>query len=138
AGGLQNRDEQLAVIEPDDEILEAEPLKHLADGREDLHFDQQRRRADRVDVALIELAKSPARWTVRAPDRLDLIPLEESRQLVLVLRHDARERHGQVVAQREVRVAGVLVLAALQDLENQLVAFLAVLAEQRLDVLERG
>ena len=28
-------------------------------------------------------------------------------------------------------------LAALQDLENELVAFLAVLAEQRLDVLER-
>src|SRR5258705_356182 len=28
--------------------------------------------------------------------------------------------------------------AALEDLENQLVAFVAVLAEQRLDVLERG
>ena len=32
----------------------------------------------------------------------------------------------------------MLVLAALQDLENELVALFAVLAEKRLDILERG
>jgi len=38
---------------------------------------------------------------------------------------------------REIGFAGVLVLAALQDLENELVALVAVLSQQRLDVLER-
>src|SRR5207245_255644 len=43
-----------------------------------------------------------------------------------------------VVAEREVRFPARLVLAALQDLENELVALFAVLADQRFDVLERG
>ena len=92
---------------------------------------------DRVDVALVELAEASARRPIGAPHRLDLIALEEPRQLVLILRDDARERHGEVVAQRQIRLAARLVLAALEDLENELVALLAVLAEQRLDVLER-
>src|SRR6185503_11448246 len=87
--------------------------------------------------ALEELAEAPARRTVGAPHRLDLVALEQARQLVLILRDDARQRHGQVVAQREIGLAAGLVLAAPEDLENQLVAFLAVLARQRLDVLER-
>ncbi len=112
-------------------------VKHLADRAEDLRLDDGRGRPDGVDVALVELAEPSARWTIGAPHRLNLIALEELRQLVLILRDDAREWDGQVVAEREVRLPRRLVLAAAQDLENELVAFLAVLAEQRLDVLER-
>ena len=82
----------------------------------------------RVDVALVELAEPSAGRPIGTPDRLDLVALEEPRQLALVLRDDARERHREVVAQREVGLAARLVLAALEDLEDQLVAFFAVLA----------
>jgi hypothetical protein len=54
-----------------------------------------------------------------------------------VFRDDARERHREVVAQGKIGLARRLVLAAPQHLENELVAFFAVLAGQRLDVLER-
>ncbi len=138
AGGLEQRPQQLAVIEPDDEVVKAESLKHLADRGQDLHFDEQRRRPQRVDVALVELAEPAARRAIRTPHRLNLVALEESRQLVLVLRDDARERDRQIVPKRKIRFAGVLVLAALEDLEDQLVAFLAVLPQQRLNVLEGG
>jgi hypothetical protein len=53
-----------------------------------------------------------------------------------VLGDDARERDRQIVPQREIRLAARLVLPAAQDLEDEPVAFFAVLAEQRLDVLE--
>ncbi len=103
----------------------------------DLRLDDRRRRPDRVDVALVELAEPPARRPVRPPHRLNLVALEELRQLAAMLGDDARERHGEVVAQRQVGLARRLVLAAAQHLEDQLVAFFAVLAGQRLDVLER-
>ncbi len=54
-----------------------------------------------------------------------------------MLRHDTGERHGQVVAEGQVHFPRRLVLSATQHLENELVAFLAVLAGQRVDVLER-
>ena len=127
------------MIQPDGEVAETRGVVRTSlTARQMLGFDDRRRRADRVDVALIELAEPPARRAIGAPHRLNLIALEELRQLVLILRDDARERHGQVVAQREIGLAARLVLAALENLENELVAFFAVLAEQRLDVLERG
>src|SRR6185295_10035649 len=103
--------------------------------RAQFRFDDRRGRAERVDVALVELAETAARRPVGAPHRLNLVSLEQPRQLALVLRDDARERHGQVVAEREVGLPGCLVLAALEDLEYELVAFLAVFAEECLDVL---
>src|SRR5262249_48319134 len=129
--------QQLTVVQSNREVVEAEAQQDIRHRRENLRFDTWRGRSDRVEIALIELAKPPARGPIGAPDRLDLVALEEPRQLVLILRDRTGQRHGEVVAQGEVRFAGVLVLAALQDLENQLVAFFAVLAEQRLDVLER-
>ena len=120
-----------------DEVAEPERRQHVADRGQQLGLDDRRRRSDRVDVALVELAEPAARRPIGAPHRLNLIALEELRQLVLVLRDDARERHRQVVAQREVGLAARLVLAAREDLEDELVALFAVLAEQRLDVLER-
>ncbi len=125
------------MVQAHDEIGESELQEHIRHRRQLIDFGDRSGRADRVDVALIELAEASARRPVGAPDGLNLVTLEELRQIVLVLRDDAGERNGQVVAQRQIRFAALLVLAAAQDLENQLVAFLAVLAEQRLDVLER-
>ena len=64
--------------------------------------------------------------------------MKNLRQLRLILGHHARQRHRQVVAQREIGLPAGLVLAALENLEDELVAFLAVLAEERLDVLGGG
>ena len=50
---------------------------------------------------------------------------------------DPGERHRQIVAKREIRLPARLVFTPPQDLENEFVALFAVLAEQRLDVLER-
>ena len=116
---------------------EAERLQHFAHRGNHLDFDHRRRRADRVHVALVELAEAAARGPVGAPHRLNLVALEESRQLAAVVGDDARERNGQVVAQREVGLPGGLTFAALQHLVYELVAFFAVLPGQRLDVLER-
>ncbi len=137
AEALEHAAEQDAVIEADHEVGEAERAQHVAHRRAHLNFDDRRARADRVDVALIELTESAARRAVGAPHRLNLIALEEARQLAAVLGHDARERHRQVVAQGQVCFAGRLVLTSPQDLENQLRAFLAILPRQGLDVLER-
>ena len=125
------------MIQPDRELPEAEAAQRVGDRAENVRLDHGRRRPDRIDIALKELAEPSARRPVRAPHRLNLIPFEDLRDLVLILRDDARERHREVVPEREIGFAGVLVLAALEDLEDQLVAFLAVLPEQRLDVLER-
>jgi hypothetical protein len=78
---------------------------------------------------LIELTEPSARRTIGAPDRLNLVALEESRQLRLMLRDNASERHGQVVAQRKVGLSCGFVLAALENLENELGPLVAVLAE---------
>jgi len=75
---------------------------------------------------------------VGPPHRLNLIALEEAWQFRLVLRHDARQRHREVVAQGQVSLAARFVLASLQDLEDEAIAFFAVLAEERLDVLVGG
>ena len=118
-------------------LSKPEPAQHVADRRQQLDLHDERGRPDGVDVALVELAEPSARGSIRAPHGLNLVALEESRQLVLILRHHPRQRHRQIVSQRQVGLAGPFVLASLEDLENQLVAFVAVLPEQRLDVLER-
>ena len=145
---VQDRAQQIAVVQANREVGEAEREQRLARGRADLGLDHRRRRAEDVHVALVELAEAAARRPVGAPHRLDLVALEEARQ-VAVLGDDARERHRQVVAQRQVGelallvgalgrpVEGTLQLrAALEDAEDQLVALLAVLAEERLEVLD--
>ena len=126
------------MVQADVEVVEPQLGQHVRRRGANLGLDQRRRRADGVDVALIELAEAPARRPVGPPHRLHLIPLEILGQLRLVVGDDARQRHREVVAQRQVRFAAGLVLAALQDLENELVAFVAVLAQQRLEVLHRG
>ena len=119
---LENARQQASMVQPYDEILKPQPRHHFADGAEKLRLDDERRRANRIDIALEELAEAPPRGSIGAPDGLNLIPLEELRQLVLVLGDDARERNRQVVAQREIRLAARFVLAALQN--RRMVIFL--------------
>ena len=56
-------------------------VEHVADGGAQLRLGDRRRRADGVDVALVELAEAALARPVGAPDRLDLVALEELRQL---------------------------------------------------------
>ena len=136
-GGIEHRREQLAVIQPDGEVGEAQPGQHVGAGGEQLRLDRHRRRAGGVDVALVELAEASLLRPVGAPHRLDLVALEGLRQGAAVLGDDPGQRHGEVVAQRQVGFAAPAVLAALEDLEDQAVAFLAVLPGEGLDVLDR-
>ena len=134
---VQHRRQQRAVIEADVEVVEPQLGQHVRGGRADLGLDQRRRRADGVHVALEELAEAPARRPVGPPDRLHLIALEELGQLGLVVGDHAGQRHGEVVAQGQIGLPAGLALAALQDLEDELVALFAVLSQQRLEVLDR-
>src|SRR5688500_11320052 len=96
----QQARENRSVIQQDSVICESQTRHDFADRRQELRLDDERRRSDRIDIALEELAESPARGAIRTPDRLNLIPLEELRQLVLILRDDPRQWNSQVVAQR--------------------------------------
>src|SRR5215471_446931 len=126
------------MIQLNREIRESERGQHLGDRRQLLGFHHRRHRSNRIDIALKELAEATLRWPVRAPDGLNLVALEELRQLALVLRDDAGERYGEVIAKSEVGLAACLMLATTEDLEDQLVAFFTVLSEESLNVLERG
>ena len=126
------------MIQADHEVVEPELGQRIRHRGAQLRLHDRRGRSERVDVALVELAEPAARRTIGPPHRLDLVALEQPRQPGLVLRDHARQRHRQVVAQRQVRLAGGLVLAALQDLENELIALISILPHQRLEVLDRG
>ena len=88
--------------------------------------------ADGVEVALDELAIPTALGVLTAPDGSDVITLERRSNLSQVLRCKACERHGQVEPHRHVAVAAVL------ELEELLVGFLAPFAGQNLGILQGG
>src|SRR5712692_7377056 len=73
AGDLEQPRQHLAVIHQDLEIGEAQVLEHLADRRDLLGLDNRRRGTDRIDIALIELAKPPSRGPIGTPDGLNLV-----------------------------------------------------------------
>src|SRR6266404_5545442 len=126
------------MIQSNRKVIEAQRDQCITRGRADLGLHHHRSRSQHIDIALIELAKAATRGAVGAPDRLDLIALEKLWQLVLILCDDACERHGQIVTQRQIGLAGLFMLAAFQDLEDELIAFFAVLAHQRFDVFDGG
>src|SRR4029453_1787210 len=101
-GRFEQAGEHSAMIHANDEVVESELRQDVAHSRADLGLDHHRTRSDRVDVALIELAKSSARRTIRAPDWLNLVAFEEPWQLPAVLGDDTRERDRQIVPQGKV------------------------------------
>ena len=127
----------------------------LEDALNDAHqfdFGRQAAAADNVDVALVEFAVTALLWTVGTPYRLYLIALEREDDIVLVLHHVACERDRKVITQplfadlcgqgaRIVHVLGRNVGGAVARIENpeqQLVPLVAVLAQQRGEVLHGG
>ena len=108
------------------------------DRREDLGLDDGRRRSHGVDVALVELAEPAARRPVGAPHRLDLVAPEELRQR----RSGTRRRRARAApsgrsAARDRPDPLASCSPRFRILKMSLFALVAVLAEQRLDVLER-
>src|SRR5581483_2147596 len=85
---LEQRTQRLPVVQSNRELLETEFRQHLADRAEQFGFDDRRCRADRVDVALVELAESSFCGPVGAPHRLNLVSLEELRQRRLIFGDD--------------------------------------------------
>ena len=136
AEALEHAVQQAAMIEPNHEVAEPQPAEHIAHRGEHFRFDHGRARPDGVDVTLIELAEPAPGRTVRPPHRLNLVALEEARQLAAVLGHHPRERNREVVAQRQVGFARRFMLTPAQHLEYELGALVAVLSRQGLDVLE--
>jgi hypothetical protein len=134
--GLQQAGQHAAGVEREAEAADPQPGEHVIHRGDDLRVGQRRGGAEGVHVALGELAvPAPAR-PVRAPDRPDRVALVRDRQLAAVRGGHPRQRHRVVVTQRQVGLAGALVLATAQDLEDQLVALVAVLAEQHVQPLE--
>src|SRR3989442_7764173 len=135
---FQNATKHLAMIKPNGEVSEAEFCQRFTSRRAKLCLDYHRPRAKYIDVALVELAKPSPRRTVGTPDRLNLIALEKLRQLVAIFSDDARERHSQLVTQSKVDCARAFMHAALENFEDYLVPFLAILAHQCLDIFDGG
>ncbi len=123
-------------VELDGELRQLQRGEYVVLRAQRLGIRQQRRRAQRVQVALGELAVPVLAGTVGSPHGADHVPLVRRGQLAAVSGHDPRQRHRQVIPQRKVGLARCLVLAAPEDLENQLVAFVAVLAQQHIESLE--
>ena len=101
--------------------------------------------AQNVDIALGELAEAALLRLVGAPDAADLQRLEGARQLRCVRGIIARERHREVIAQAgigKVRAAALdhllEIAAALEDLEDELLIFAALLVGEVFDVLHGG
>jgi len=92
------------VIEPDGKIADIQRLEYRVNHRWHLGVMPERERilADHVDIALIKLAKPPTLGALAAIHALHLIAPEREREFVLVLGDIARQRHGEVKAQREL------------------------------------
>src|SRR6266496_294347 len=126
------------MIYPDHEILEAERYQRIAGRGDQFGFNYHRTRTEHVNIALIELSESSASGAIGPPHGLNLVALEKLRQFVLILGDDTSQRHGQIVAQRQIRFAGLFVFAALENFEDELIAFLAIFSPERLDVFNSG
>ena len=87
--------------------------------------------ADRVEVALHELAVAAALRVLAAPHGGDVVALERRAQLADVLGGEAGQRHGEIEPQADVAAAVVLEAVEL------LVGFVAAFAGEDFEVLER-
>ena len=155
AGDLGQAGEDLAVVDLDSHA-DAHVSEYLVDYLHHLQFVEQGVGAHYVHIALVELAVAAFLGTIGPPYRLDLVPLEGECQLVAVLDHEPRERHRQVIAQpfladfQGQRVAACFgelggrhlpdvaeCVSGVENLEEELVSFLPVFAQQGGEVLHR-
>ena len=135
--------EQAPVVDPHGEARQPEPRQGVGGGEDQLDLDERRGQPQHVDVALGELPEAALLRPLRAPHGADLDRLQRVGQPRVVLRVVTRERHREVEAQAEVgqilpRAPRRLeLLAALHDLEDQLLVLAAVAAGQQAQALER-
>src|SRR5262249_17235469 len=137
----QNAFQHLPVVNADAELADRHFLERRVDDARDLRLEEVRERlaADDVDVALIELAEAAALHlrVLAAPHALDLVAPEREGELALAHRDVARERHGQVEAQRAPG-RGLVVLLRGEARERVDLLLGAALRGQHLDALGRG
>ena len=114
--------------------INTQPAIDFFDDLNQLQFADQAVTADHIHVALVELAIAAFLRTVGTPYRLDLETLERETDFFAVLHYVPCERNGQVISQTFLRRQRRF-LAAVLDPEQQFVAFLAVFAHQRTDIL---
>ena len=119
-----------------------------------LHLAEQGVRTYYIHVALIELAVATFLRTVSTPYGLNLIAFEGELNFLTMLHYEARKWHSQVIAQTFLADLGgqgadsglveclvgdsAFPITRIENLEEQLVAFLAVLTHQRREVLHGG
>ena len=110
ARGAQEAVEQLAIVDLQQIGVGGQARGGVAGHRhgDDLRIGLGTRRADRVGVALDELALAPGPGLLVAPHRTEGIAPERLGQAVPVLGREAGQRGGQVVAQRHPLLVVVL------------------------------
>src|SRR5713101_6462850 len=112
-----------------------EPLQTPAFERLDVLLGKYGEEGDKLIFKILRRGEHEATGEADLALRYDLtVPL--ARELAAVGRGDPGQRHGQVVAQGQVGLAGCLMLTAPQDLEHELVAVVPVLAHEHVEALE--
>jgi hypothetical protein len=124
-------------VEQETEVPDAQLGEHVVHGADHFGVGQHRGGAQRVQVALGELAEAAPAGPVRAPHRADHVALVGGGQLAAVRGGHPGQRDRHVIPQGQVGFAGGFVLTTPQDLEDELVALFPVLAQQHVQPLER-
>lgn len=112
--GTEQRAKEPTVIEPHPEVRKSEGGQHVGNRRNHFRFDHRRRRPHQ------SMAPGRTRGSVHAPGDRHATPAESDsdgsiRECALIFSDHACQRHGQVVAQREIGLARALVLTALKE-----------------------
>src|SRR5437867_11285480 len=96
---IAQSNQNLPMIYANDEIIESKSDQGITCRRDQFSFNHHGSRAEYVNIALIEFAEAATRGTIGTPHRLNLVAFEKFRQLVLILRNHARQRHREIVTQ---------------------------------------
>ena len=131
AAFLQDAGEHAAVVDPDREAADADRGEQVVHDEHRLQVGHGARGADRVEVALHELAIPAPLRVFTPPHRRHVIPLEGRAEHPDVLGAEPGEGHGEVKPQAHVAAAMVLEAVEL------LVGLVAPLAGEDLEVFER-
>ena len=148
-----NAGEDFAVVDLDGDT-DAEAGEDFVDNLHEFDLIEERIGADNVGIALVELAITAFLRTVSTPYGLDLVALEGEGEFLAVLHHETGEGDGEVVTQSflaelggEGGCGGGFVVgggdgagevAAVENFEEEFVAFLTIFAHQGGEVLHGG
>jgi len=128
---LQQAVQHAAVVDADRKTVETDRAHQVVDHQHRLDVGRDAARADRVKVALHELAIAAALGVFAAPHRGDVVAFERRAQLADVLGHEASQRHRQIEPHADL--APTMILEPVQ----LAVRLVAALAGQHFQVLQR-